>query len=131
MEREETECLRNMAYDLDAIRNDRLASLLQNRQENDMRLINKAINEFRSLHQQPHSRREFDLYDPDALKRDKPGRIGDQDTRCGIASIQKFSGEDLNGRARDKIQKDQMRDWLNRQIIERVRAETAQRQAER
>lgn len=63
-----------------------------------MRALNQAINEFRALHQQPSSRREWDLYDPDALKKDKPARVHDDDPRCGISSIQKFDGEDLNGK---------------------------------
>ena len=33
------------------------------------------------LHQQPDSRREFDLYDPDALRKDKPARVSDDDPR--------------------------------------------------
>lgn len=45
------------------------------------------------LHQQPDSRREFDLYDPDYLKKDKPARVSDDDPRCGISSIQKFDGK--------------------------------------
>ena len=36
--------------------------------------------------------REFDLYDPDYLKKDKPARVSDDDPRCGIASLQKFDG---------------------------------------
>lgn len=50
------------------------------------------MNDFRSLHQQPDGRREFDLYDPDYLKKDKPARVCDDDPRCGISSIQKFEG---------------------------------------
>ena len=46
-----------------------IAELLQKRQEHDIRELNIALNEFRMLHQQPSSRREWDLYDPDALKK--------------------------------------------------------------
>ena len=88
----------------DAIRNDKIAQLLQKRQEHDQAELNKALNEFRHLHQQPASRREFDLYDPDYLKKDKPARVSDDDPRCGIASLQKFDGEDLNNKARTKFQ---------------------------
>lgn len=44
-----------------------------------MRELNRAMNEFRMMHQQPDSRREFDLYDPDYLKKDKPARVSDDD----------------------------------------------------
>jgi len=65
---------------------------LENRQQQDIFELNRALNEFRSLHQQPDSRREFDLYDPDYLKKDKPARVSDDDPRCGISSIQRFEG---------------------------------------
>jgi len=55
----------------DAVRVDMIAELLQTRQQHDMRELNTALNEFRLLHQQPSSRREWDLYDPDALKKDR------------------------------------------------------------
>ena len=61
----------------------------------DERELNRAMNEFRSMHQQPDSRREFDLYDPDYLKKDKPARVSDDDPRCGVSSIQKFEGKVL------------------------------------
>ena len=76
----------------DAVRNDKITQLLQKRQEQDEFELNRALNEFRMLHQQPDSRREFDLYDPDYLKKDKPARVSDDDPRCGISSLQKFDG---------------------------------------
>lgn len=90
-------------------RNDKIAVLLQRRQEHDIRELNKAVNEFRQSHQQPDGRREFDLNDPDALKKDKPARVSDDDPRCGVSSLQKFVGEDLNGNARSKLQQEQAR----------------------
>ena len=65
----------------DSIRNDKIAELLEERQSHDVRELNSALNEFRSLHQQPDGRREFDLYDPDGLKKDKPARVSDNDPR--------------------------------------------------
>lgn len=104
---------------------------MEKHQEKHKRDINRNLNEFRSLHQQPNSRREFDLYDPDYLKKDRPARVSDDDPRCGAASIQKFDGEDLNADARKKFQREQMQDWFKRQIEERNRAEAAQKEAER
>lgn len=89
------------------------------------------MNEFRGLHQQPESRREYDLYDPDALKKDRPARVCDDDPRCGAASLQKFDGEDLNNKARTNYQHEQMQDWLNRQMEEKRRAEATQKEADR
>jgi hypothetical protein len=84
----------------DAVRNDLIASMLEKRQNEDLRSLARAENEFRSLHQQPSQRREWDLYDPDRLKKDKPARVHDDDPRCGISSMQKFDGEDLNSKVR-------------------------------
>ena len=53
--------------DQDGIRNDKIAQLLQRRQEYDERENNRALNEFRALHQQPCAqsikmRERFQLY---------------------------------------------------------------------
>ena len=98
------------------IRNDRITYLLQKRAEYDERELNRALNEYRALHQQPDARREWDLQDPDSLKKDKPARVCDEDPRCGPASLQKFDGEDLNNQARRKYQQEQIREWTKQQV---------------
>ncbi|GFO15542.1 rib43a-like with coiled-coils protein 2 [Plakobranchus ocellatus] len=128
---EEYERKRHEAFAADALRNDRIASMLQMRQERDQRALNEALNEFRALHQQPNSRREWDLYDPDYLKKDKPARVHDDDPRCGISSIQKFDGEDLNSKARKKFQNEQARSWHEQQMRERDQAKRSQDAADR
>ena len=90
-------------------RTDKICVLLQQRQEHDIRELNKEVNEFRVRHQQKDSCREWDLNDPDALKKDKPARVTDDDPRCGVASLQKFVGEDLNDTGRKKLQQEQLR----------------------
>lgn len=128
---EHMEKRRDEAFAADAIRNDMIAELLEKRQDNDMRELNKAMNEFRMLHQQPNSRREFDIYDPDYLKKDKPARVSDDDPRCGIASLQKFDGEDLNNKARRKFQSEQTREWAEQQMREKAQADQNQKTADR
>lgn len=113
------------------MRNDKIACLLQRRQEADIRELNKALNEFRALHQQPCSRREWDLYDPDHLKKDKPARVSDDDPRCHISGLQKFDGEDLNNKARNNFQKEQAREWFDKQAKDRAMADAAQKEADR
>lgn len=44
--------------------------------------------------------REWDLNRPDHVKIDSPARIGDEDPRLGVSSLQKFDGEDLSVRGR-------------------------------
>lgn len=126
---EEMEQKRSEAFAHDMIRNDKLTVLLDRRQEHDLREMNRALNEFRSLHQQPDARREWDLQDPDSLKKDKPARVNDDDPRCGPASIQKFDGEDLNSQARRKYQQEQIREWSIQQQHEKNLARMQQNMA--
>lgn len=98
------------------IRNDKIATLMDRRQEFDEREMKRSLNEFRALHQQPDGRREWDLQDPEALKKDKPARVSDEDPRCGPASLQKFDGEDLNSQARRVYQQEQLREWSLQQV---------------
>lgn len=91
------------------IRNDKICVLLQKRQEDDLRKLNMKLNEFRKLYQTPQSRKEWDLNDPHAKLKDKPARVSDDDPRCGVSSLQKFLGEDLNEKERRKLQQEQTR----------------------
>ncbi|NXF82732.1 RIBC2 protein, partial [Sclerurus mexicanus] len=94
----------------DMKRNDRLMCLLEEQQKNEIKDMNKALREFQK-NQTPETRREFDLNDPEALKKDRPARVSDTDPRCTISSMQKFAGEDLNYEQRMKFQKEQLREW--------------------
>ena len=67
--------------------------------------------EFRQRNQQPSTRREWDLNDPQRLQKDLPARVHDEDPRCGVSSLQKFHGEDLLGMDRERLQKMQVRAW--------------------
>lgn len=127
---EDLERKRDQAFASDAIRNDKISEMLESRQAHDMRELDQALNEFRSLHQQPASRREWDLYDPDALKKDKPARVTDDDPRCGISSLQKFDGEDLNNKARSKFQNEQLKSWTSQQMKEKKQADDNQKKAD-
>jgi len=49
--------------------------------------------------QAKEKRLEWDLNNPDALKHELPGRLGDDDPRLGPSSLQKFAGEDLDVRS--------------------------------
>lgn len=128
---EEMEIKRGEAFAHDMIRNDKISFLLQKRQEHDERELNRAMNEFRALHQQPDGRREWDLQDPDFLKKDKPARVCDDDPRCGPASLQKFDGEDLNGQSRKKYQQEQIREWTHQQMEERNNSKAQQKLADK
>lgn len=85
--------------------------LLEEQQKKEIRNINKAVSEFQQSFQRPETRREFDLSDPQALRKDRPARLSDSDPRCTVSGLQKFMGEDLNYKQRVKFQKEQLREW--------------------
>ncbi|NWI72357.1 RIBC2 protein, partial [Dryoscopus gambensis] len=95
----------------DMKKNDKLMCLLEERQKNEIKDMNRALTEFHKNFQKPETRREFDLNDPQALKKDRPARVSDNDPRCTISGMQKFMGEDLNYNQRMKFQKEQLREW--------------------
>ncbi|XP_060110332.1 RIB43A-like with coiled-coils protein 2 [Heteronotia binoei] len=92
--------------------NDKIMCILSQRQKKDTVNLEKAINEFRQNYQQPETRREFDLSDPQSLKKDAPARVADSDPRCTVSGLQKFMGEDLNSENRKRFQQEQTREWL-------------------
>lgn len=63
------------------------------------------------------TRREADLNDPP--RKGVPARIGDDDPRCGPASMQQFKGEDLLKEDRKRQQQMEMRDAIEHQIFEK------------
>ncbi|XP_043393629.1 RIB43A-like with coiled-coils protein 2 isoform X2 [Chelonia mydas] len=91
--------------------NDKIICMLEERQKQDIKNLNKAVTEFQQNFQKPETRREFDLSDPQALKKDTPARLSDNDPRCTVSGLQKFLGEDLNHDQRVKFQKEQSREW--------------------
>merc|ERR1719453_2359832 len=66
------------------------------------------------------SRREYDLNDPLAKRKGQPARVGDDDPRCGAASMQKFSGEDLMKEERTRQQRAAMVSFIEQQKFEKT-----------
>ncbi|XP_011868101.1 PREDICTED: RIB43A-like with coiled-coils protein 2 [Vollenhovia emeryi] len=105
---------------------------LERRQGEERRRIDREVESFRRAHQRAEDRRDYDLYDPEALKKSLPPRVDDNgdDPSLGAASAQKFEGEDRNLAERLKAQREQTRWWIGRQKEEREAAERARRDAE-
>ncbi|KAG8447816.1 hypothetical protein GDO86_015065 [Hymenochirus boettgeri] len=121
--KERTEKFRDDAFDADRVRNDKIAQMLEKRQQDLACSLDRAVQDFRDQNQQPETRREFNLYDPEALKKDQPARVGDEDPRCGPASLQKFAGEDLNEKEREKMQTQLTKRWLLDQAEEKQKTQ--------
>ncbi|CAH0559961.1 unnamed protein product [Brassicogethes aeneus] len=102
---------------------DALAVALAEKDKKERHLIELEINKFRQTFQKPQHRREYDLNDPDHIKKQLPMRINDDDPRLGPSSVQKFEGEDVVCQERRKIQRDQLKAWLDQQIMEKEQAE--------
>lgn len=100
-------------------RKNREQKLLRHRLENE-------VNHFRSLYQRPEQSRDFDLFDPNGLKKSLPARIGDDDPRLSVSGAQIFDGEDLTEKDRKRLQKQQQRSWLEQQIRDKRQAEQDQ-----
>ncbi|KAJ8931202.1 hypothetical protein NQ314_015925 [Rhamnusium bicolor] len=88
------------------------------------------INNFRKNYQKPEDRREYDLNDPNLIKKELPPRFYDEDPRLGPSSAQKFEGEDLQNEQRAKIQREEIRAWLDQQVREKNMADKEQKAAD-
>ena len=65
-----------------------LSELLEEKQNNEIRKINQKIDKFRLTEQRPEYRRDYDLYDPDLLKKECPPRVSDTQL-CPVSGLQK------------------------------------------
>ena len=54
-------------------------------------MLQQSLTEYRREHQRKEDRREFELYDPDSKRKDKPARENDEDPRSTIATSSAFS----------------------------------------
>ncbi|XP_058502376.1 RIB43A-like with coiled-coils protein 2 [Solea solea] len=95
------------AYDGHMIHNSRVAYMNQIREKEKQRVCQKAIDNFRHENQQFCDRLEFDLNDPDRLRKTK--------LEHGHVSLSGLLGEDLNYYDRLQRQKDQFKSWLIQQ----------------
>uniref|UniRef100_A0A8D0CE66 RIB43A-like with coiled-coils protein 1 n=1 Tax=Salvator merianae TaxID=96440 RepID=A0A8D0CE66_SALMN len=120
--REDAEKRRDEAFDADRVQYDRIAQMLEQEEQQRRKKLNEALVEFWKQEQQPSTRREWDIQDPEAIRKDHPARVSDHDPRCGLASMQRFAGEDLNVSARLKLQKEQNKRALEEQRKERERS---------
>lgn len=116
---QEMENARTSSYAKEMIKNDKLGVLYQERQERDVRDLQKSLNEFRFQNQQQDTRREWDLNNPEYLRIDKPARTEDFDASLGVSSAQIFDGEDLSGKIRQTAQQQQRATWADAQREER------------
>ncbi|KAJ3275041.1 Protein Tax-1 [Terramyces sp. JEL0728] len=122
---------RDETFDNEAKMNTQILQLMDEKVKEARRQQLKETNRYRILNQKTNQRREFDLYDPKALRNELPARVSDDDPRIGVSSLQKFEGEDLVALKRDVLQKEQMRVWTDEQLYEKERMKQAFREESR
>ncbi|XP_004676456.2 PREDICTED: RIB43A-like with coiled-coils protein 2 [Condylura cristata] len=127
--RDATERARHEAFAAEMRQNDKTMSVLEARARSDRRARCRAVQAFQQAFQRPETRREFDLSDPLALKKDLPARQSDNDVRNTVSGMQKFMGEDLNFPERKRLQEEQNREWSLQQQREREAARAGQQRA--
>ncbi|XP_051016095.1 RIB43A-like with coiled-coils protein 2 [Acomys russatus] len=128
--RKATERARHETFAAEMRHNDKVSCILHDRERRDRQQLCRAINDFQQSFQKPETRREFDLSDPLALKKDLPARVSDCDMRNTMSGMQKFMGEDLNFHERKKFQEEQNREWSLQQQREWERARARHKLAE-
>eukprot|EP01028_Stygiella_incarcerata_P010043 TRINITY_DN503_c0_g2_i1.p1 TRINITY_DN503_c0_g2~~TRINITY_DN503_c0_g2_i1.p1 ORF type:complete len:381 (+),score=151.99 TRINITY_DN503_c0_g2_i1:105-1247(+) len=129
-ERERLEKEREAMEDEYAMEMARRAQMLEEQVRMERAMIEKEVNEYRIAAQKKEQRREFDLSDPETLVKDRPVRVGDDDDVVAghPSSIQVLDGEDLGAKERQRLQKEQLRQWAEQ--LEREKKERAQREHE-
>ncbi|XP_030033420.2 RIB43A-like with coiled-coils protein 2 [Manduca sexta] len=120
---------RDLAFAQQMIKDSNLAVVLEARELEERRRIGVEIDAFRHNYQRMEDRREYDLNDPEVLKKQLPPRASDGDP-VGMSSAQKFEGEDLNYEERKKLMASQKNAWLEQQVQERKAAEEERKKAE-
>jgi len=115
-----------------AILCDQIAMVCEHEKQNQARARQVEAVEFSKKHLRKENRREFALSDPDYLKKDRPAREGDDDPRCGPASIQKFDGEAIEAdkTINKKNYHNLQASWLIEQMEEKKAIKEAERQKE-
>lgn len=96
--------------------------MLEKEQAERTRRLAKKVQEFREQKQQLKNRSELDLWDPHRLWKEFPPHLSNNDPYCGPASLQYFSGEDLNRSTHLRMQQEQFRYSLERQLQEQQQA---------
>ncbi|XP_012881168.1 PREDICTED: RIB43A-like with coiled-coils protein 2 [Dipodomys ordii] len=127
--REAAEKTREEAFAAEIKQNDKITCILEGRERRDRKSLCRAINDFQQTFQKPETRREFDLSDPQALKKALPAGISD-DGENAVIGMHKFMGEDLKFRERKKFQQEQNREWSLQQQQEWEKARADHKMAE-
>ncbi|XP_055293955.1 RIB43A-like with coiled-coils protein 1 isoform X2 [Moschus berezovskii] len=119
---EATERSKEAAHGTNQVQYDLVVQMLEKEQAERTRRLAKKLQNFREQRQQLRNRSEFDFWDSDQLWREFPAYPGDRAPYYGPASLQYFSGEDLQRAACLRMQQEQFQYSLERQLQEQQQA---------
>lgn len=117
---EHVEKERDQFFDEQLLIHTKHGEFLQRKLEAVKKQKQRELEEFRQTNQKREYAREFDLNDPDYLKKDLPPRTSDDDPRLSISGVQRFHGEDLSKEERVLAQREQMKTWIEQQLAEKA-----------
>lgn len=118
--RKEEEAAQNRADDGSMARADRQLKLMEVEKQKLQRQMEIHCKNYSLNHLSFDTRREYDLNNPHAVRRGVPARLGDDDPRCGPASMQQFNGEDLMKAERMKQQQAATINFIEQQRFEKA-----------
>ncbi|XP_030662627.1 RIB43A-like with coiled-coils protein 1 isoform X1 [Nomascus leucogenys] len=120
--REAAERSKEAAYGTSQVQYDVVVQMLEKEEADRTRRLAKKVQEFREQKQQRKNGREFSLWDPSQVWKGLPTYLSYSNTYPGPASLQYFSGEDLDRDTRLRMQQGQFRCNLERQQQEQQQA---------
>jgi len=110
---------------------DQVAQVCESIRGDATRERQKACTAYSLENHRKETRREYDLSDPNLIKRERPARDGDNDPRLGPSSIQSFEGEDFLAAARKKEATASTREWLKYQMDQKRALAEREQEADR
>jgi len=88
------------------------------------------VKEYSIEHLHKGTSREYELSDPDILKKQSPTRKSDDDPNLGVSSAQILVGEDILKRERERQQARQQKSWIEQQVYEKALRDEEAKQVE-
>ncbi|XP_015453389.1 RIB43A-like with coiled-coils protein 1 [Pteropus alecto] len=128
--REAAERSKEAAYGTNQVQYDLVAQMLEKEEAERTRRLAKKVQDFREQKQQLRNRCEFDLSDPDRFWNEFPAYHNDSVPYYGLNSLQYLSGEDLDRAACLRMQQEQFRSSLDRQLWEQQLARIEEQRIE-
>ena len=117
-----------LEYDQQRVQQDAQLAYLEQERLRAERTKLQYLDQFRKAEQGKDKMREYDLNDPLSLKKDLPGRIGDEDSRLSVSGLQQFNGEDLSYAHRKKVQQEELRQWCEASIAAKAAAKAHEKE---